>query len=215
MKPLVEERALTITTPLLAAYLNCPTKCWHRSGGEQGTGGIYAQWFQAQNESYCTAGIHQPLSERHQGECIASLSADNLKAGKWRLATNVLAANQEIKMMESGVHAVERLPSEGRGKPAQFIVIRFDPTNKPGKDAKLLLAFDALLLSEMLGHEVSLGRLIHGDDYAVLNVNTSTLAVEDSLRHRKAQEETPERKPESRSGGVCARRGTRAMKLAQ
>jgi predicted RecB family nuclease len=77
-----------------------------------------------------------------------------------------------------GVHAVERLPSEGRGKPAQFIPIRFDPTNKLGKDAKLLLAFDALLLSEMLGQEVSLGKLIHGDDYAVLNVNTSTLAVE-------------------------------------
>jgi hypothetical protein len=73
---------------------------------------------------------------------------------------------------------VERLPSERRGKPAQFIPIRFDPTNKLGKDAKLLLAFDALLLSEMLGHEVSLGKLIHGDDYAVLNVNTSTLAIE-------------------------------------
>jgi hypothetical protein len=80
--------------------------------------------------------------------------------------------------MESNVHAVERLPSEGRGKPAQFIPIRFDPTNKPGKDAKLLLAFDALLLSEMLGQEVSLGKLIHGDDYSVLNVNTSTLTVE-------------------------------------
>ncbi len=87
MKPLVEERALTITTPLLAAYLKCPTKCWHRSGGEQVTGGTYAQWSQAQNESYCTTGIHQLLSERHQGECIASPSADNLKAGKWRLAT--------------------------------------------------------------------------------------------------------------------------------
>ena len=41
MKPLVEERALTITTPLLAAYLKCPTKCWHRLGGEQVTGGTY------------------------------------------------------------------------------------------------------------------------------------------------------------------------------
>ncbi|HXO33906.1 MAG TPA: hypothetical protein VN901_16270 [Candidatus Acidoferrales bacterium] len=30
MKPFVEKRALTITTPLLAAYLNRPTKSWHR-----------------------------------------------------------------------------------------------------------------------------------------------------------------------------------------
>src|SRR5260370_18823558 len=159
MKPLVEERAVTITTARLAAYLKCPTKCWHRSGGEQVTGGTYAQWSQAQNESYCPTGIHQLLSERHQGESIASPSADNLKAGKWRLATNVLA---RIKMMESDVHAVERLPSERRGKPAQFSPIRFDPTNKLGKDAKLLLAVDALLLSEMLGHGVILGKLNDG-----------------------------------------------------
>ena len=43
MQPLVEERALTITTPLLAAYLKCPTKCWHRSGGEQVTGGTLCE----------------------------------------------------------------------------------------------------------------------------------------------------------------------------
>ena len=42
-------------------------------------------------------------------------------------------------------------PSEGRGKVAQFIPIRFEFTNKLGKDEKLLLAFDAFVLSEMLG----------------------------------------------------------------
>jgi hypothetical protein len=51
MRRLVEERALTITTPLLAAHLKCPTKCWHRPGGKQVTGGTYAQWSLAQNES--------------------------------------------------------------------------------------------------------------------------------------------------------------------
>lgn len=69
---------------------------------------------------------------------------------------------------ESRLHAIERVPSEGRGKVAQFIPIRYIFINKLGKDHKLLLAFDAFVLSETLGREVSLGKIIHGDDRAVV-----------------------------------------------
>lgn len=106
---------------------------------------------------------------------MVSPSADNLKAGKWILATGVLA---QAPHLESHLHAVERLPSQGRGKPAHFIAIRFVLTNKVSKDAKLLLAFDALALSEMLGQEVSLGKIIHGDNHATLNVRTSALTLQ-------------------------------------
>jgi hypothetical protein len=61
---------------------------------------------------------------------------------------------------------VECLPSEEPNKPAEFIPIRFVPTKKLSKDTKLLLAFDALALSEMLGQEVTFGKIIHGDKHA-------------------------------------------------
>ena len=61
---------------------------------------------------------------------------------------------------------------EGRGKSAQFIPIRFVFTNKLGKDEKLLLAFDAFVLSEILGREISLGKIIHGDNQSTLKVKT-------------------------------------------
>ena len=77
------------------------------------------------------------------------------------------------------------MPSEGRGKPAQFIPIRFVFPNKLAKDDKLLLAFDAFVLSEMLGREVSLGKIIHGDDHATLKVKTSALAGEVRKRLEK------------------------------
>jgi predicted RecB family nuclease len=73
---------------------------------------------------------------------------------------------------------VERVPSEGRGKPAHSIPIRFVFTNKLTKDDRLLLAFDALVLSKALGREVSHGQIIHGDDHATLKVKTSALAGE-------------------------------------
>jgi predicted RecB family nuclease len=73
---------------------------------------------------------------------------------------------------------VERLLSKRRGKAAHFIAIHFVAANKLSKDAKLLLAFDALALSEMLGQEVSLGKIIHGDNHATLRVKTSALALD-------------------------------------
>ena len=36
------------------------------------------------------------------------------------------------------------------------------------EDGKLLLAFDAFALSRFLGFEISLGNIIHGDDYVAL-----------------------------------------------
>ena len=80
--------------------------------------------------------------------------------------------------MESHIDTVERIPSEGRGKAAQFIPIRFIFRNKLTKDDKLLLAFGAFVLSEMLGRDVRLGKIIHGDDHATLKVKTSALAGE-------------------------------------
>jgi hypothetical protein len=80
--------------------------------------------------------------------------------------------------LESELHALERVPAEGLSKPTQFIPIRFAFTNKLSKDDKLLLAFDAFALSKSLGREVSVGRIIHGDDHAALKVKTSAMTSE-------------------------------------
>ncbi|MCX6915851.1 MAG: IS66 family transposase [Verrucomicrobia bacterium] len=96
-----------------------------------------------------------------------------------------LGAPGSEQLLESRLHAVERVPSEGRGKPAQFIPIRFVFRNKLTKDDRLLLAFDALVLSQMLGREVGLGKIVHGDDHATLKVKTSVLATQVRKRIQK------------------------------
>lgn len=167
---------MTVSTHLLEAYLKCPTKCWLMSNGEPVTDSCrYAQWAQVQNEAYVASGIQRLISEAHYEECVISPSTDQLKAGNWRLAANVLARTQRL---ESLVHAVERIPSEGRGKPVRYTPVRFIPNNKLGKDAKLMLAFDADALSELLGQKVILGRVIHGDDHTMVTVRISPLAGE-------------------------------------
>jgi hypothetical protein len=68
-------------------------------------------------------------------------------------------AHMDTCVLEYELHAVERVPAKGRGKPVQFIPIRFLFTNKLSKDDKLLLALDAFALSKSLGREVSVGRI--------------------------------------------------------
>lgn len=80
--------------------------------------------------------------------------------------------------VESRLHAVERIPAKGPGKPAQFVPIRFVFKNKLDKYDKLLLAFDALVLSETVRRRVCLGKMIHGNSHSMLRVKIVALASE-------------------------------------
>src|SRR5690349_17661296 len=119
---------MKITPHLFEAFLKCPTKCWLRSQGESSTGNEYADWVQSQNESYRMEGIKLLTASIPTGECVTGPpETENPKTAKWRFATDFPAHGQNL---ESTIHAVERVPSEGRGKPASFVPIRFIFTNK-------------------------------------------------------------------------------------
>jgi len=165
---------MTITSQLFEAYVKCPTQCWLRHAGETATGNAYAAWVQAKNEACRVEGIKRLVAGVPDGGRVVASPTENLKAATWRMATDLPA---QAPNLEARIPIVERMPSAGRGKTAQFIPIRFVWTNKVGRDDKLLLAFEALALSKMLGRDVPSGKIIHGDD-AVLKVKTSGLVSE-------------------------------------
>jgi predicted flap endonuclease-1-like 5' DNA nuclease len=155
---------MNLSPELFQAYLNCPTKCWLRAVGEPATGNPYAEWVKTQDETCRVNESARLTGELPNGEVAAPPEPETLKSARWQLATNVpVQAQVNSCPAQSCLHAVARVPSEGRGKPAQFIPIRFIYRNKLTKDDKLLLAFDAFVLSESIRREVSLGKIIHGD----------------------------------------------------
>ena len=174
-KSLPDERQfpMRITLELFSAFLLCPTKCWLKSIGEHGTGNAYAEWAQTLNDSYRAAEIDRFRFTTPPGECTAALPTGGLKEGTWRMALDVTVQTENL---ESRLSALERVPSEGRGKPTQFIPIRFIPRNKLTANDKLLMAFEAEVLSEVLGREVAVGRIIHGDDHETHKVKVSAVA---------------------------------------
>lgn len=70
------------------------------------------------------------------------------------------------------------MSSPRRAKADQFIPLRLCPANTLTKYDRLLLAFDAWVLSKALGCEVSWGLIIHGDQHIAQRVNTVPLIDE-------------------------------------
>jgi CRISPR/Cas system-associated exonuclease Cas4 (RecB family) len=106
---------------------------------------------------------------------LTSPSLDDLKQAKWRLAVDVLAGTET---WETRIHALERVQPPAQGKAAQFLPIRFVRNNKLEREDKMLLGFDALALSGLLGRKIDFGRIVHGDEPEAMKVKTTALVGE-------------------------------------
>ncbi len=147
-----------------------------RSRGEAGAGNAYAAWVRTNDEVFRVEGNKRLVAEVAPDKCATGTQAmGNLKPAQWHLGIDFAVQNQNL---QCSCHAVEQIPSAGRGRTAQFVPIRFVFRNKLNRGDKLLLAFDARVLSEVLRREVGLGKIVHGENYATLKVKTSALASE-------------------------------------
>jgi predicted RecB family nuclease len=135
---------------------------------------MYAEWARAHKEAYYKDGLKRAFETLPEiARAINPPISKNLKDAKWRLAVDVRLRTNDL---ESRLLAVETMPSEGPGRPVQFIPYHFEFANQLTKNDKLSLAFDALVLSKVVGREVSLGKITHGDAYATRKVKLSSLA---------------------------------------
>lgn len=184
---------MKITPNLFSAYLKCPMKSWLQVTNAAPSANAYAEWLHSQENSYFLAGATRLQSQMQFGDCAAPpfgcidkelpLSAAALKDAKWQLAINVSvvepnreAGRQSAWNMEPSFHAIERIPSDGRGRPAHFVPIRFSFQNKIDTHTRILLAFDAAALSELLGRSVTFGKIIHGEGHTTIKMKTAGLA---------------------------------------
>jgi predicted RecB family nuclease len=173
---------VTITTDLFNAYLHCPSKSWLRSLRGPSGANSYAEWAHSNAQFYRREGLKRLLRKNPSVECsTAPTEPMSWKAEKWLLAVEVTVrafSPSESYTLESFIDAIERVSSPGRGKSAQFIPVRFIPANKPTKNDRLLLAFDAWVLSRALRREVKWGTIIHGEAHIAQTVKTIPLTSE-------------------------------------
>ena len=174
---------MTITPVLFEAYLKCPTKCFLRWLGETSTDNECADFDRAQHASYQREGIKRVTQTLATNACVTGASVTLTgKRAKWRVAIGLVARAGDL---ESTIDAIEQVPAESRGKQGQLIPIRFLRTNTLIRDDRMLVAFDAVVLSEMLGCAITFAKIIHGDESATLKVKAGSLVSEVRKRIEK------------------------------
>ena len=174
---------MIVTSTLFEAYLKCPTKCFLKSRGENDGRNLYANWMQADNETYVKKARAKLIDKFARNEFVrVSPDVRDLKTLYWRLAVELDVSARDFA---SSIDAVERLPANSQKRLFSLIPIRFICRNKITVDDKLLLGFNALVFSERLGRDLKCGRIIYGDRHATLKINV--LSLSEKVRKLRAQ----------------------------
>ncbi len=174
---------MEITQEEFEGYLKCPTKCWLRFIGEPFPGSGYAQWVQTQSDRYCTEKLAQLAGTTPKGELAVSPVTEDILGESWRHATKItISVAMNTYTLKSRLHALERLPETTNNSTTELVPIRFVFTNKLSKDEKMLLAFDALVLSRVLRLQIDLGKIVHGDRGDTARIDVAAY-FDDTQRH--------------------------------
>ena len=154
-----------ITSELLEAYLACPLKCYLQSNGEKSSENLFAALYQTQKDSYRRAGI-RGLEESHsQGSARGQIEPRGFEEKQWRVA---LDQAFDVDDLSANIHAIQRIQTEG--KSSELIAVRFVHLNKPSRANKMTAVFDAIVLSKVAGHPVSVAKIIHGDTSTTVKI---------------------------------------------
>src|SRR6266581_8464561 len=130
---------MDITTGLIEAFLKCRTKCYLRAREEVKTGNAYADWVRTESDVFRSEGIKRLVAGVAPDKCATGSAARSGRSAQWQLALDFVARSENL---QCSCHAMERIPSAGRGRAAQFVPIRFVFSNKLTRHDRVLLAFD-------------------------------------------------------------------------
>ena len=166
---------MAISSDIFESYLQCATKGWLRANNEVGGDNLYPSWQKQRFEAYRSEGISRWTGKLQQSEIVVNPVSVNKKTALWKCAVDCNAACSD---KSSRIQIVERIEANDPEKRVQFVPVRFIPNNKITKIDRLMVAYDAVALSESLRTDVGFGMLIHGDTYSTLKVKTPVLVLE-------------------------------------
>jgi predicted RecB family nuclease len=150
---------VVITDSVFEAALQCETKAYLLLDGAAGPDPDNERRRRTVADSYRQVALDQlrldtPEAEYHEG--LPSLHS--LKQARYRLISEpvILASG-----FRAHLHALERSRLAPGAAPS-YIPVRFGPDEKLNLSAKMLVAYDALVLAKATGDIPRVGRIVHG-----------------------------------------------------
>ena len=139
------------------------TGVWHELG----------DWQRRQIENYKQECYKQLCSKFPDNtNLIATLLPQDFEDVKHQLVIDCVVQAQE---MQSHIPALERVTSSANRKHIFYIPIRFIPSEKITRNDRLLLAYDALVLSIATGKMPPFGKIIYGREQKSVKVQLAGL----------------------------------------
>jgi predicted RecB family nuclease len=161
-----------IHVSLLQDYLQCETKSYLRFRGRSGQATEYSM-------------LCAQLDARHRANAFKWLAAQSTTAGVRQLNGSrvedlttghamILDAMGGADGLETHFHGLQRVPGDSRLGPYSYRPIRVYRHLQPNSVVRLLLAFDALILSHLQGLSPDDGVLVCGPNFRRIRVHLQT-----------------------------------------
>ena len=177
---------MPITQAIFEAFLRCPSKAYLLSQTTAGDAAAVGEQ-QEMEQRYRHEGTHRVRSAIAADEVyIGTPSASIIRQRRYRMILGCTLRTTE------SVAELHGLDLQG-AKHNDYHPFRFVSNEKLTNIDKLLLAFDALVLSQIVGSLPRAGKLIHGRNYATTNVSLAGLftKVRSAIAAITAQQASP------------------------
>jgi predicted RecB family nuclease len=159
---------MLITDDIFQAFLQCETKAHLKLSGAAGDQREFPEWERHRVEAYKRQYYLHVRADCREDECLVGVALpQDLSHSLWRL---VMDCRVQTPALQSHIHIVERCTSAGQTPHHPYIPVRLIPREKLTPQDKLVLAFDALVLSAATGQAPPFGKIIYGAAYAVAKV---------------------------------------------
>jgi predicted RecB family nuclease len=165
-----------ITDEIFAALSHCGTKAYLMREGVRGISSQEVSWQQEVAREFKQSALEWLTSKVPEDDCHRGTpSLRVLRDGRYRLLLEpiVMASN-----LWTQPDALLRTRSKSDDVRPHYIPVRFERNEKPSLANKLLLAYDALIMSRITGNTPQTGKLIHGIQFATTTVSLPRLVAD-------------------------------------
>lgn len=164
---------MVLDESLFDAYLKCKTKFYLKLSGNEASNPDFSNYKQNIFANYRAKVSKKLRHDFNEADCfIGTPILKDFTRNKYKFIINCLLQGNGI---ESHIHALEKMNTRGSRRFTPYVPLRFIPTEKITKQDKLILAFDALVVSSYLGKEPLFGKIIHGSKHSIIKVRLTEL----------------------------------------
>ena len=173
LEPHVAVSAPPITIEVFESFLQCETKSKLYFQGAAETDSEFKNWLRRQHDCFKEEGISRLRTMCQEDEFyVGTPLVEALKRKHWRIVADYIATSAEIFVQLDALELTSGTPDR---KPLFYRPLRFVPSEKLTSADKLLLAFDALAISTIIGKTPPNGKIIHGCKYRAAVIPLSKL----------------------------------------